>query len=119
MDEHDPRKKPNPGMIIEACHDMQVDPATANSVFIGDALTDLQAAKLGGVPMRVLVETGYGFGLMGGASACVPAKVVEGTYLDTTRNDVTLSQHVFGVMPFLHASNLAEAVISILGDNGV
>ncbi|KAL7528248.1 hypothetical protein ACHAXR_002346 [Thalassiosira sp. AJA248-18] len=116
VDENDPRKKPNPGMIIEACHDMQVDPA--NSVFIGDTLTDLQAAKLGRVPRRVLVETGYGFGLMGGVSACVPAKVVEGTYLDTC-NGCTLSQHLFGVMPFLYASNLEEAVISIIGDNGV
>jgi D-glycero-D-manno-heptose 1,7-bisphosphate phosphatase len=58
----DHRKKPSPGMIKEACRDFQVSPA--ETVFVGDTHTDLQAAVRGGVPVRILVATGYGMGWM-------------------------------------------------------
>ena len=109
VDNSDPRKKPNPGMIIEACRDLGVQPADA--IFIGDTLTDMQAAKSGGVQTRVLVETGYGYGLMDNTSACVPGRVVE--RIDEDAN--VLSRQMDEVTPFLYASNLAEAVKSFLG----
>lgn len=104
----DPRKKPNPGMIVEACRDFLVEPADA--AFIGDTLTDMQAAKSGGVQRRVLVQTGYGFGLMGEKSACIPAQVVEGTLLPS-------GHAMAGVTPFLYAANLEEAVKSLVGNS--
>lgn len=111
VDKKDPRKKPNPGMVVEACSDFQVDPA--DSIFIGDTLTDLQAAKSGGVQRRILVETGYGFGLMGGESACIPANVVEEIDIETGSSS---SHQMNRVTPFMYAVNLAEAVSSIVGE---
>lgn len=116
IDNNDPRKKPNPGMIIEACRDFEVDPTIAHTVFfVGDTLTDLQAAKSAGVQHRILVETGYGFGLMGGKSASIPAKVVEEIDLGAT-NDVSSYQNLGEVTPFLYIANFAEAVGSIIAE---
>lgn len=56
MAENDPRMKPSPGMIVEACGDFSVKPSEC--VFVGDTAGDLQAAKSAGVPYRVLVATG-------------------------------------------------------------
>lgn len=58
----DYRMKPNPGMILEACEFFQVSPK--NCILIGDAIRDLQAAASAGVPLKILVETGYGIGIM-------------------------------------------------------
>ena len=58
----DPRRKPAPGMILEACDDFGVSPA--ETVFVGDTLTDLQAAHAAGIPQRILVSTGYGTAIM-------------------------------------------------------
>jgi D-glycero-D-manno-heptose 1,7-bisphosphate phosphatase len=62
VDVPDPRRKPNPGMILEACQDFGVSPQ--DCIFIGDTLTDLQAATSARVPLRMLVSTGYGSGLL-------------------------------------------------------
>ena len=96
-DRNDPRMKPNPGMIIEACNDFQISPE--NSVFIGDTLTDMQAAFSGGVPTRILVETGYGIGLMNGISASEPPAQIE-----------NIENELSTVTPFLYAPNLYSAV---------
>ena len=61
-DVEDHRKKPSPGMIEEACRNFQV--ASEETIFVGDTLTDMQAACSGGVPVRILVATGYGEGLL-------------------------------------------------------
>lgn len=106
VDGKDLRRKPNPGMIIEACRDIGVDPADA--AFVGDTLSDLRAAQSGGVQRRVLVQTGYGFGLMGNEAACTPPQVQE------TDSSAASSQHLSGVKPFLYAANLEEAVSSIV-----
>lgn len=108
-DENDPRKKPNAGMIKEACRDFGIDPI--DCAFVGDTLTDLQAAKSGGLQQRILVETGYGFGLMCEISACTPAKLVDGVMLEQVNG---VSSELMGVAPFVYATNLAEAVNSIL-----
>lgn len=52
-----PRRKPAPGMLIEALARFGADPA--RTPMIGDALSDLEAAKAAGCA-RVLVLTGKG-----------------------------------------------------------
>lgn len=119
----DPRRKPAPGMILEACHDFGVSPA--ETVFVGDTLTDLQAARAAGVPRRVLVSTGYGRGIMEEAGLLVrmPEERQEGQGVvdlpnpirnrlydstDSTSNK-TVSHPLETVMPFVFVSNLRSA----------
>lgn len=52
-----PRRKPAPGMLREAMTRFRASPG--DTVFVGDALTDLQAAAAAGC-RRVLVRTGKG-----------------------------------------------------------
>lgn len=73
-DPKDPRRKPNPGMVLDALHDhfghmmstttITSPHPTQKSIFVGDTSTDLQAAVTAGVPYRILVSTGYGRELM-------------------------------------------------------
>jgi D-glycero-D-manno-heptose 1,7-bisphosphate phosphatase len=51
------RRKPEPGMLLEALHDFNT-PAD-NAVFIGDAVTDAEAAHRAGIGF-ILVRTGKG-----------------------------------------------------------
>ena len=51
------RRKPAPGMILEALHDFEAKPS--ETIMIGDALRDLQAAQQAGVD-SILVRTGKG-----------------------------------------------------------
>jgi D-glycero-D-manno-heptose 1,7-bisphosphate phosphatase len=52
-----PRRKPAPGMVLEALHDFGTDPRT--TPFAGDALRDLEAARSANC-VPVLVRTGKG-----------------------------------------------------------
>lgn len=52
-----PRRKPAPGMLLEALAQFGAEPAA--TPMIGDALRDLEAAKAAGCP-RILVLTGHG-----------------------------------------------------------
>ena len=52
-----PRKKPEPGLILEACKDFEVDPSEA--LMIGDSWSDIVAAQRAGC-VGVLVATGHG-----------------------------------------------------------
>jgi len=52
-----PRKKPEPGLILEACKDFEVDPSEA--LMIGDSWSDVVAAQRAGC-VGVLVATGHG-----------------------------------------------------------
>lgn len=52
-----PRRKPNPGMLLEALEQFSAD--AANTAMIGDAITDVQAAHGAGC-MCYLVTTGKG-----------------------------------------------------------
>ena len=52
-----PCRKPAPGMLLDAARDLGID--LASSVMIGDALTDVQAARAAGV-RPILVLTGLG-----------------------------------------------------------
>jgi HAD superfamily hydrolase (TIGR01662 family) len=101
VDERDPRKIPNPGMITEACKDWGI--TATETLFIGDTLTDMQAAKLGGVTKRILVETGYGRGLMGNQSACSSPELIEKTAIEVRLPGMSK------VAPFVYAPNLAAA----------
>lgn len=55
-DDADPRRKPNPGMILDAARRLGVELGT--SLLVGDSLKDLEAARRAGVP-SVLLETSY------------------------------------------------------------
>lgn len=56
-DDLHPDRKPNPGLLSHALHDFNVQ--SHDTVFIGDALRDLEAAKAVGC-CRILVRTGKG-----------------------------------------------------------
>jgi len=51
-------RKPNPGMILKALDDLDIDPA--KSAMIGDKASDLRAAKRAGLKTGVHVLTGHG-----------------------------------------------------------
>lgn len=51
------RRKPGPGMLREALHDFNAEPA--RTPMVGDMLRDLQAAHAAGCP-RILVRSGKG-----------------------------------------------------------
>lgn len=52
-----PRRKPSPGMVLEAAHDMGLE--LGRSWFIGDKSVDVQCGLAAGV-RPILVQTGYG-----------------------------------------------------------
>jgi D-glycero-D-manno-heptose 1,7-bisphosphate phosphatase len=51
-------RKPKPGLILQAAEELSLD--LARSIMIGDALTDLFAAKAAGISRMGLVLTGRG-----------------------------------------------------------
>lgn len=55
-DNSDPRRKPNPGMLLEASQNFKID--LTNSFFIGDSDKDVLAGKKAGVP-TILLQTDY------------------------------------------------------------
>ncbi len=55
--QNSPRRKPEPGMVLEAIRDHHIDPA--RSFFIGDKDSDIECGKRAGV-RTILVQTGYG-----------------------------------------------------------
>ena len=108
-EDNDRRMKPGPGMIEEAKHDFEIEENADEyaCVFIGDTLTDMVAARAGGVGLRVLVETGYGRGLMGRTAGTNPSSITE----LTDEMNADLAQ----VLPFVYAKNFGNAVDWLLG----
>ncbi len=51
-------RKPQPGLVLQAARALSVD--LARSVLVGDALSDILAARAAGVPQAILVRTGRG-----------------------------------------------------------
>lgn len=51
-------RKPRPGLIYQAAEALNLD--LSASLFIGDALTDLEAGEAAGLPRNILVRTGRG-----------------------------------------------------------
>lgn len=49
-------RKPKPGMLLEAQHDLNID--LVRSVFVGDKADDMRAAHAAGISKAVLVKTG-------------------------------------------------------------
>lgn len=47
-------RKPNPGMIVRACRDLQLDPL--RSILVGDKPTDIAAGKAAGVGKTILLN---------------------------------------------------------------
>jgi D-glycero-D-manno-heptose 1,7-bisphosphate phosphatase len=56
-DEHCDCRKPQPGLLVMAAHDLDID--LTRSVFVGDALTDVEAGQRAGC-RTVLVRSGRG-----------------------------------------------------------
>jgi D-glycero-D-manno-heptose 1,7-bisphosphate phosphatase len=54
----DSRRKPSPGMLLDAANDLALD--LASSWMVGDMIRDLEAAWNAGCPGRILVRTGKG-----------------------------------------------------------
>lgn len=117
-EQNDHRSKPNPGMIEEA---MEFFGGTKDAskfdtiLFIGDTLTDLQAAASASVSTRVLVETGYGYGIMRGQEApSIDGSVMvvnsnESDIVDLTTISDSLSSKP-SIFPLLYAKNFSSAV---------
>lgn len=51
-------RKPEPGMILTACREFDIDPA--HSAMVGDRLSDIAAGRAAGCRACYLVKTGYG-----------------------------------------------------------
>lgn len=51
-------RKPLPGMLLQAAQDLRIN--LNNSIFIGDALIDIQAGRSAGIQKLALVKTGLG-----------------------------------------------------------
>ncbi|MBE0409776.1 MAG: HAD family hydrolase [Anaerolineales bacterium] len=51
-------RKPKPGLILQAAQDLSID--LKQSILIGDALSDLIAGQVAGIPTNVLILTGRG-----------------------------------------------------------
>jgi D-glycero-D-manno-heptose 1,7-bisphosphate phosphatase len=51
-------RKPQPGLLLQAARDLDID--LARSLLVGDALSDIQAARAAGVGTAALVLTGRG-----------------------------------------------------------
>jgi D-glycero-D-manno-heptose 1,7-bisphosphate phosphatase len=63
-------RKPEPGMIMQAQQEYSI--ALADSIFIGDKISDMQAASNAGIQTRILVDSRYtnesNIGDLGGVS---------------------------------------------------
>ncbi len=53
---HSPRRKPEPGMLLEAAQDFGL--TLANTVFLGDSPTDIRAGHAAGVGAAILLLSG-------------------------------------------------------------
>jgi len=51
-------RKPHPGLILQAATDLNID--LKNSIFVGDALSDIKAGRAAGIERVSLVRTGLG-----------------------------------------------------------
>jgi D-glycero-D-manno-heptose 1,7-bisphosphate phosphatase len=52
-----PWRKPNPGMILQAVSDLDLDPA--QSAILGDKMSDIEAAAAAGIGLRILLASRY------------------------------------------------------------
>eukprot|EP00814_Leptocylindrus_danicus_P007753 CAMPEP_0116018730 /NCGR_PEP_ID=MMETSP0321-20121206/8818_1 /TAXON_ID=163516 /ORGANISM="Leptocylindrus danicus var. danicus, Strain B650" /LENGTH=243 /DNA_ID=CAMNT_0003489171 /DNA_START=49 /DNA_END=777 /DNA_ORIENTATION=+ len=122
-DNSDVRRKPNPGMIFEAMSRFQVQ--ASECVMIGDSIRDLEAATNAGVPLKVLVRTGYGGSLVGEddlgwltrSSTCstdadADSAISVGAIAASEADDAQRSSHQIpeSVLPIYVAENLSCAI---------
>ena len=64
-----PRRKPEPGMVLEAARDLGID--LARSWFVGDKAADIACGARAGT-RTILVQTGYGMKEPGAATGVSP-----------------------------------------------
>ncbi|MCF2859026.1 D-glycero-beta-D-manno-heptose 1,7-bisphosphate 7-phosphatase [Pseudoalteromonas sp. SMS1] len=60
-------RKPEPGMLLRAMQEHDIDPA--QSIMVGDKLSDMGAAKAAGVTTKILVRSGQKFDEEGASEA--------------------------------------------------
>lgn len=114
-EDKDPRMKPKPGMILDAIKDFDIKNNEEDSiVFIGDNLTDMQAASAAGVKLKILVSTGYGMEFMGGCIASKEPSLISSNLFDDNYSDIMDS-----VTPFVYAKNLYAASTWLCGEHNV
>jgi D-glycero-D-manno-heptose 1,7-bisphosphate phosphatase len=78
-----PWRKPNPGMILQAASDLDLD--LARSAILGDQMSDVEAGAAAGVGLRILVGPRAGEGDEGAPSHEVVADLDEGLALLRSR----------------------------------
>lgn len=83
-DEPSTRRKPAPGMLLEAIAEFGADPA--KTPYVGDMIRDLEAAHAAGCP-RILVRTGKGAAL---EKAGIPQHLMPVTVTDNLTTAVEL-----------------------------
>eukprot|EP00547_Thalassionema_nitzschioides_P002062 CAMPEP_0194209246 /NCGR_PEP_ID=MMETSP0156-20130528/7442_1 /TAXON_ID=33649 /ORGANISM="Thalassionema nitzschioides, Strain L26-B" /LENGTH=251 /DNA_ID=CAMNT_0038936383 /DNA_START=49 /DNA_END=804 /DNA_ORIENTATION=+ len=115
---NDYRMKPNPGMIEEALHlfGVEEDSTSDDTIFIGDTVSDLEAAAHARISVRILVETGYGCWIMGGKNAPdgrVQVVLTEKEVSHNIKYDKSKAPYIF---PFYYVSNLFSATEWILSN---
>lgn len=52
-------RKPEPGLLLEAIEELNIDPA--KSLLVGDKISDIEAGKAAGVARNYLITTGHEF----------------------------------------------------------
>lgn len=79
------RRKPLPGMVLEAVVDHDIE--LSRSFFVGDRISDIECGRNAGV-RTILVETGYGKTEKGGSQDFVAKDVVEAVDIILQNADV-------------------------------
>lgn len=93
-DEHCPCRKPRPGLLFQARDELGLD--LRDAIFIGDSITDMQAALAAGV-FPILVLTGLGMGQLRN----YPQEVdIPGCVADNLEHAVTLILQGLAVHPY-------------------
>mmetsp|Transcript_30847 Transcript_30847/g.70571 ORF Transcript_30847/g.70571 Transcript_30847/m.70571 type:complete len:264 (-) Transcript_30847:38-829(-) len=120
----DERMKPNPGMVLEALRDFHDDDSSDAVVFIGDTVTDLQAARrasdaTGTTIHKILVSTGYGREITGFVPDNGPVNIENVGHMKKVSGDIDrLSSFPKEICPFVYAKDL-EGAVNWLLDNKI
>lgn len=82
-------RKPKPGLFDQACRALPVD--KAQSVYIGDKASDMEAARAAGMP-GILVRTGYGEGELARCNGRVPGATLVAANLAEAASRILMHQ---------------------------
>lgn len=103
-------RKPQPGMLIQAAQDLQID--LHRSYMVGDLMKDMEAAHRVGV-RGILVKTGYGVNTLRESSDFIPSKINHGHSGLDPESSIVKETHP---KPVIIAEDILDAVRWILHD---